>query len=121
GGPLVKDKLFFFGTYEGLRQRAGVNYIETVPSALAKARAVPSIRPPLDAFPSGTPTANPDLELAQRNASNRVDENYGSFRVDYHINDKYTVYARYFRDHGTSIAPLGVTGNTSQIRAVPQN
>lgn len=121
GGPIVKNKLFFFGTYEGLRQRAGVNYIETVPSASAKARAVPSIRPLLDAFPSGTPTSNPDLELAQLNASNQVDENYGSLRVDYHINDKYTVYARYFRDQGTSVAPLGVTGNTSQIRAVPQN
>src|SRR5690606_31898629 len=35
GGPIVKNKLFFFGTYEGLRQRAGVNYIETVPSASA--------------------------------------------------------------------------------------
>lgn len=121
GGPIIKNKLFFFGTYEGLRQRAGVNYIETVPSASAKARAVPTIRPLLDAFPSGSPTSNPDLDVAQLNASNQVDENYGSLRLDYRINDKYTIYARYFRDQGTSVAPLGVTGNTSVIRAVPQN
>jgi hypothetical protein len=32
GGPIVKDKFFFFGSYEGLRQRAGFNIIESAPS-----------------------------------------------------------------------------------------
>jgi len=32
GGPIIKDKLFFFGSYEGLRQRAGLNVIESTPS-----------------------------------------------------------------------------------------
>jgi hypothetical protein len=32
GGPIVKDKFFFFGSYEGLRQRAGFNVIESTPS-----------------------------------------------------------------------------------------
>ena len=45
GGPIVRDKFFFFGSFEALRQRAGLNVIETVPSAAARARAVPEIQP----------------------------------------------------------------------------
>jgi hypothetical protein len=36
GGPIKKDKLFFFGDYEGLRERTGQSILESVPSALAK-------------------------------------------------------------------------------------
>jgi outer membrane receptor protein involved in Fe transport len=37
GGPIIKDKLFFFGDYEGVRQKVGISYTATVPTKLLTA------------------------------------------------------------------------------------
>lgn len=122
GGAIIKDKLFVFGAYEGLRQRSGVNFIETVPSQTARDQAVASIKPLVNAFPHGAEsTSNPLLDVARFNGSNTIDEDYGSIRFDYRINDKLNLTARYFRDQGNQTQPLGVTGNQFRINAVPQN
>ncbi len=36
GGPIIKDKLFFFGDYQGLREKTGSAQLTTVPTALAQ-------------------------------------------------------------------------------------
>ncbi|MBM3811551.1 MAG: TonB-dependent receptor [Acidimicrobiia bacterium] len=122
GGPVRRDKIFFFTAVEALRQRAGINLVEAVPSASARARAVPSIAPLLNAYPKGLEaTADPNLDLAFLNRSATVNEFYASMRLDCRLSEKYNLSARYFRDQGESFEPLGVTGNGQRFTAVPQN
>ncbi len=121
GGAIKKDRLFFFVTQESLRQRAGVNLLGTVPSDAARARAVPSMQPLLAGYPAGTPTSNPDLDLARRAASSSIDEYFGSFRIDHQINGRFSQYLRYNRDQGYLIQPLDVTGSNQIVTGVPQN
>ncbi len=122
GGAIVKDKLFFFAAYEGLKQRAAVNLVATVPSLAARARAVAAIRPLLAGYPIGqTASSNPDLDIARFSGSSPIDEDYGSFRLDYRLNDKHSFYVRYFRDQGYLQSPLDVSGSYSLVTAVPQN
>ena len=121
GGAIKKDKLFYFAAIENLSQRSGINLQATVPSAAARARAVPSIQPLLAGYPTGTPTSNPDLDLATLAASNKIDEHFGSIRLDYHANDKTTIYMRYNRDQGYLTQPMDVSGSYQGVTAVPQN
>ena len=60
GGPLVPDRTFFFGVYEGLRDRFGVTSVGFIPSKEARqgilpGRTVtvsPAIQPFLDLYPA---------------------------------------------------------------------
>ncbi len=131
GGRIIKDKLFFFTSYEGLRQRAGFNLVGQTPSANARAgrlaggRTVtidPSIRPLLSAYPIGDrPSPNPDFDIAQILAKTVVDENAASLRLDYNISSKYRAYLRWFRDDGTSTSPFDVSGSAFRAQATAQN
>jgi hypothetical protein len=42
GGPIIKDKLFFFGDYQGTRQTTGVSGIFTIPTALVRSTCNPA-------------------------------------------------------------------------------
>lgn len=127
GGPIIKNRFFFFLSYEGYRLRSGINSIEAVPSAAVRARAVPAVVPLLDAFrgPGAVilpgASANPDFEIAQLQSVARVDENAVGARFDYKFNDRYSLFFRYYRDQGTNDQPEGVTGRRAFVRAVPQN
>ncbi len=128
GGPVIKDKFFFFGSYEGYRLRSGINFVEAVPSASACSRAVAAVAPLcLGAFRGagsvilpGTST-NPDFEIAQLQASNPVNENSGALRLDYKVSDTNSFYVRFFRDQANNDQPQNVSGSRAIIKAVPQN
>jgi Carboxypeptidase regulatory-like domain/TonB dependent receptor len=127
GGPIARNRAFFFGSYEGYRLDAGQNFIEAVPSAAAWARAVPTIaalRPqwlaPGAVIIPGAST-NPDFDIAQNQASEKVHEDAYSGRVDFKLNDRWTAYGRVFHDQGSDNAPQGVTGRYFVTTINPTN
>jgi hypothetical protein len=122
GGPLVKDKLVVFTSYEGYRQRAGLNFLEAVPSEAARARAVASVAPLLAAFPRGNfKTADPDFDLAFLQSRSVITENAASLRLDYKASARHSFYLRSFRNQARSDEPEGVTGRRAVVRAQPQD
>jgi Carboxypeptidase regulatory-like domain len=122
GGPIVKDKAFFFAGYEGMRQRTSVPIVETTPSALAWSQAVPAIQALRAAFPVGQfASSNPLLDVASVQGPGSVDENSGTIRFDYNFNDKFRFYTRYNRDQGEALVTQNSTLSYYTETAVPQN
>ncbi|HVE55355.1 MAG TPA: carboxypeptidase regulatory-like domain-containing protein [Pyrinomonadaceae bacterium] len=137
GGPIIKERLFFFASYEQYRGRFGLNFVEAAPSlTLAQPGALipgtsipvnPAIQPFIAAFRSpdatvlsGASAAN-GFDILQLQADEKTDEKAFALRLDYQINQLNKVYFRFFRDQGTDIAPEGVSGRVVTIEAVPQN
>jgi hypothetical protein len=58
GGPILRDKLFFFGSYEGLRLRVPESKINIVPTTFARTQASAAVAPLLAAYP--LPSAGQD-------------------------------------------------------------
>src|SRR5690349_16505864 len=80
GGPIARNRGFFFASYEGYRLEGGFNLIEGVPSDAAWKRAVPAVlalRPgflaPGAFFLPGAST-NADVDIYQLQATQRVTE-----------------------------------------------
>src|SRR5262249_24124330 len=116
GGPIVKDKFFFFGSYEGYRVRSGINIVEQVAKLSQCATATSAVIQNLcsNAFlsPNGIRVLNTSstavFDFGQLVASNPVNENSGSLRLDYRANAKNSFYVRFFRDQGDNDQPQNV-------------
>ena len=110
GGPVQKDRTFFFAAYEGLRERLGVTGLTAVPDDNAR-RGV---------LPSGTVTLHPAipayLETLFPHANGRslgggaseylftdtqpTDEHFFQGRVDHRFTANDNVFVRYTYDRG---------------------
>jgi carboxypeptidase family protein/TonB-dependent receptor-like protein len=98
GGPIRKDKTFFFFSYEGARLRLPNSQVNTVPSTFARSSAPAALAPFLDAFPepNGQPASPTALTAAYTGVwSNQATLDAASLRIDHNFSDHFSVFARY--------------------------
>jgi Carboxypeptidase regulatory-like domain/TonB dependent receptor len=106
GGPVRKDKTFFFFSYEGLRLRLPETATDEFFTASARAAVAPAYRPIVNALPlppADAPLVDPtcdnitnpclaNLSVAYSNPSSL---NATSVRIDQNLGKKITLFARY--------------------------
>jgi outer membrane receptor protein involved in Fe transport len=135
GGPLRRDRLFFFGYYEGFRNEQGITTSATVPTAAERAGDFSGIgRPLLNLAAGGVPFANnriPDgaINPIARNildmyppgnvspsvyretliGENHYDQAGG--RIDLNLSSRDQLFARYSYSGGDNINPISVRGS----------
>jgi hypothetical protein len=102
GGPIIKNRLFAFGVYEGYRLRGFQTLQGNVPTPEFKQQAiaaVPAYRPLLEMFPNPTvPYAPGSVAALYIGAgSEKGQDNHAIVRSDYHITSNTILTARYTR------------------------
>jgi Carboxypeptidase regulatory-like domain len=98
GGPIVKDKTFFFFSYEGLRVRQPQTYLGTVPDLASRQNAIAVVQPYLNAFPLPVPgamEAGPGYVTYNATFSNPASANAYALRIDHQVSKTLNLFARY--------------------------
>jgi outer membrane receptor protein involved in Fe transport len=97
GGPILRDKLFFFGSYEGLRLRVPESRQDVVPTTYSRNLAPASVAPLLKAY--ALPSAGQDLSsnytgIFYAAFSNPSKLDATSVRLDYSPRPKLNLFVR---------------------------
>jgi outer membrane receptor protein involved in Fe transport len=133
GGPVAKDKMFFFFNYEGLRQHLDRANPAFVPDAAAKNGILPCagipaadraqyqscvgnptgtatipitqrVRDILALYPNASGTGNNGVASVTTLGGETGKENYYLGRFDYNIGSKDSLFVRYVNDVGTLVS-----------------
>ena len=139
GGPILKNKLFFFANYEGVRQRTtAINSLYEIPSAYVRSQFNVAMQPVLAqmaplptgctsipapascAVPNTTDTSNPsagaDLVYDPAALPTTLREDSGAVRLDYAFSGADSMYVRYSIDDSLTNQQTGLNqGQTTPL------
>src|SRR6202171_439653 len=123
GGPIIKERTFFFFDYEGIRQSKGITAVTTVPTVDARNGMIhdkdgnpmtvaidPNIQKALAFYhlPNGPVTDNPDIAQYRFSGQQVVNENFFTTRLDHKISEKDSMSGTYLFDKTPYTSPDGV-------------
>ena len=117
GGPIRKDKTFFYGVYEGLRQNVGYTVIDQVLAgnchgaanatitsaqcpqlgAVSSVKVAPVMAPLIALMPYDT--TNLTSSLFTTSTPDILNEDFAQFRLDQNISSSDTIFGRYTLDN----------------------
>ena len=113
GGPIRKDRAFFYFSYEGLRLLLPTTATGNFYTAGARTNVAPNVLPFMEAEPLPNGPVNSDGLTAQLTAAYSDPTSFDSYgiRIDYNLSHRITLFGRY--NHSPSIES---THNYSELQ-----
>jgi hypothetical protein len=113
GGPIARNRTFFFANYEGLRQSLTTTAIATVPSAAAQNGHLttgdiavnPSVQRYLGLFALPNGAVAGDTGLYKFQSKSVVPENFFTARLDHAVSSRDHIHGTYLFDGGSNSQP----------------